>query len=59
MKERVLFYGVVQDRDRLAVIGYGLDVRPVGRPVKRFEMGTTQFLEAQAFADCMTERLPS
>lgn len=57
-RSAVVFYGVVQDGDNLAIIGYDANVQPVSPPVaQRFAMGIEGMLEASALATEMTRGL--
>jgi hypothetical protein len=47
---RIAYYGVVQDGNSLAVVGYDLNCQPATKPIKRFPMGVDGMLKALGFA---------
>lgn len=53
MSTKVAYYGVVQDGEGLAVVGYDTRCQIVTKPVKRFEMSTEQLLKAIEFCSVM------
>lgn len=52
--QTVVFFGVVQDGDKLAVIGYDAKVQPAGKPVGTFPMGLIGMFNALSLADTLT-----
>lgn len=57
MANKVLYYGVLQDGNQLAVVGYDCNCAIATKPIKRFPMGVQNMLDALRFVEHMDRTL--